>query len=105
MTNTYICSCCGQELDSASQHPVWSVVTAQVEDGHPNDTYFVTSDADLVNQYARAVQPYKIYQSKYASCSEAEEFADNYLSGYDEIDPSTIIFAVNAQIARGLKLL
>ncbi len=82
-----ICGCCGEVLDPGVVHASWSVVTAQVEDGHPNDTYFVSDDDDLIGRYARSVKPLMIYSSSYRTRADAEQFVEECLDGYDRIDP------------------
>lgn len=82
------CPCCGEELEAGEVHNAWSVVTAQIADGHPSDTYFISSDEELIRQYARVVGPKMIYLSRYPTRAGAEAFAKKYLGRYAQIDPA-----------------
>lgn len=87
MKNENVCPCCGEMIHPHISDAKWAVVTAQTEDGHARNMYFISSKEDEIRKFASAVNPKMIYSSYYPSLKEAVEFAEQYLVGYDEIDP------------------
>lgn len=83
------CTCCGGKIHASENESFWSVVTAQVEDGHERNVYFVSDNDDEIRLFAAAVNPKMIYSSRYPTLQEAIEFVDEFLDEYDEIDPVT----------------
>ena len=81
------CACCGGKVHSSEHESAWSVVTAQVRDGHERNVYFISDNDDEVRLFAASVKPRMIYSSRYPTLQEAIEFVDEFLDGYDEIDP------------------
>jgi hypothetical protein len=66
----------------------WTVVTAQEEDGHTKDVYFITEDQEVIKRFSQSVVPLKVYGSSYPTKEEAREFANGFdESGYVEITP------------------
>jgi hypothetical protein len=83
------CACCGGKIHASENELSWAVVTAQNADGHDRDMYFVSNSDEKIRLFAAAVKPKMIYSSYYSTLREAVEFVDEYLDGYDEIDPVT----------------
>ena len=72
---------------ATSDVPCWAVVTAQINDGHGQNSYFIASTEGQVDRYANSVSPLIVSVSYYSSQDEAEEFVTTCLDGYAEIKP------------------